>query len=400
MAPASKTIPYPCVECKSNCGRGKGDGGSLECHVCERWVHSKCANVSPEILKYIKENSSISFTCEDCKAGAEKLNKRVRAMNQRMEEIEKEVSSNRKDIEAVGNKVEDLSSISNKNTKDIKELPQSIEDSLLYELREREDRNGNLLFHNIAEANEDVRNGKARQEKDIKCLLEILDKIGVRLKVESVKFSRRIGEKKENCRPLLIGFCSLETSKEILEKAKNLPTTRYADIRIVPDLTKKQRGEEERMRREVLKRNSELDNDTAQNSEWKLVGPRGERRIRLVKKFFPRRNYNTQSSERNDRYQRTERRSIEYVSEGRRMQNRKRSRSKETPEKRKDDKRTKTNRDQTNRDTDEEDNVQKDGEPAEETCEHYDQASQSAMGEPLGRRNRTGGTTEGNSKSD
>ena len=82
------------------------------------------------------------------------------------------------------------------------------------------------------------------------------------------------------------------------------------------------------------------------------------------------------------------------------MQNRKRSRSKETPEKRKDDKRTKTNRDQTNRDTDEEDNVQKDGEPAEETCEHYDQASQSAMGEPLGRRNRTGGTTEGNSKSD
>ena len=99
MAPASKSIPYPCVECKSNCGRAKGEGGSLECHVCEceRWVHSKCANVSPEILKFIKENSSVSFTCEDCKAGAEKLNKRVRAMNQRMEEIEREVKSNHED---------------------------------------------------------------------------------------------------------------------------------------------------------------------------------------------------------------------------------------------------------------------------------------------------------------
>ena len=43
----------------------------------------------------------------------------------------------------------------------------TIEDSLLYELREREDRKGNLLFHNIAEANEDVRNGKARQEKEV-----------------------------------------------------------------------------------------------------------------------------------------------------------------------------------------------------------------------------------------
>jgi len=136
--------------------KSKRRGGNLECHVCERWVHSKCANVSPEILKFIKENSSISFTCEDCKAGAEKLNKRVRAMNQRMEEIEREVKSNREDIEAVGNKVEDLSNISNKNTKDIKELPQTIEDSLLYELREREDRKGNLLFHNIAEANEEM----------------------------------------------------------------------------------------------------------------------------------------------------------------------------------------------------------------------------------------------------
>ena len=141
-----KDIPYPCVEYKSNCGRGKNDGGSLEWHVCERWVHSKCANVSLEILKYIKENSSISLTCKFCKAGAEKLNKRVRAMNQRMEEIEKEVSSNLKNIEAVGNKVKDLSSICNKHTKDIKKLPQSIEYSILYELREREDRKGNIYF--------------------------------------------------------------------------------------------------------------------------------------------------------------------------------------------------------------------------------------------------------------
>ena len=126
---------------------------------------------------------------------------------------------------------------------------------------------------------------------------------------------------------------------------------------------------------------------------------RGERRIRLVKKFFPRRNHNTQSSERRDRFQRTERRSIEYVNEGRSTQNRKRSRSKESPEKHKEDKRTKTNRDQTNKDTDEEDNVQNDEEPAEDTREDYDQASKSAMGEPLERRSRSGETMEGSSQS-
>ena len=57
-------------------------------------------------------HSSISFTCEDCKAREKKLNKRVRALNQRTEEIEMEVASNHKDIVAVGNKVEDLKSIS------------------------------------------------------------------------------------------------------------------------------------------------------------------------------------------------------------------------------------------------------------------------------------------------
>jgi len=29
MAPASKSIPYPCVECKTNCGRAKGEGEIL-----------------------------------------------------------------------------------------------------------------------------------------------------------------------------------------------------------------------------------------------------------------------------------------------------------------------------------------------------------------------------------
>ena len=56
---------------------------------------------------------------------------------------------------------------------------------------------------------------------DIKCLLEIIIKIGVRLKEESVKFYKRIGEKKENYRPLIIGFCSLEKYvKKCLKKPR------------------------------------------------------------------------------------------------------------------------------------------------------------------------------------
>ena len=47
---------------------------------------------------------------------------------------------------------------------------------------------------------------------------------------------------------------------------------------MVPDLTKIQREHEKKMREDVAKLNSERNEEESKNFEWKLVGPRGERR--------------------------------------------------------------------------------------------------------------------------
>ena len=100
------------------------------------------------------------------------------------------------------------------------------------------------------------------------------------------------------------------------------------------------------MRREVLKRNSELDKDTARNFEWRLTRPRGYKKIRLVKKLYGREQNSDRGSQGRERVgQRERQRSVDRLPDIQRKESRKRSRSRETPEKRKEDKRSRTNRD-------------------------------------------------------
>ena len=55
----------------------------------------------------------------------------------------------------------------------------------------------------------------------------------------------------------------------------------FNEVGIVPDLTPRQRKEEQNMSEEVEKKNEEVlsDEDKAKNLRWLLVGPRGARRI-------------------------------------------------------------------------------------------------------------------------
>jgi hypothetical protein len=96
----------------------------------------------------------------------------------------------------------------------------------------------------------------------------------------AVKFCRRVGEKGEGPRPLVVGLRREWQKEDLLESAKNLRSTQYADVVIIPDLTKEQRQEEADMHSEATRRNGELtQEDRAKNLEWMVVGARGERRI-------------------------------------------------------------------------------------------------------------------------
>ena len=62
--------------------------------------------------------------------------------------------------------------------------------------------------------------------------------------------------------------------------SRNLEKTKYSDVNVPPDLTKKQREEEADLEREAKKRNGSLsENDKSKNLHWVVVGARGEKQL-------------------------------------------------------------------------------------------------------------------------
>ncbi len=147
--------------------------------------------------------------------------------------------------------------------------------------REREIRRLNLVLHRVDEPNQRIRDGRERMEADKKTCVKIFKAMKATVTCESIKFCRRIGEKGDDPRPLIIGLKTEEIKRNLLEKAKDLQKTEYKEVTIGPDMTLKQRQEEKKMREEVERKNKEelTQEDVAKNLVWLLVGPRGEKRI-------------------------------------------------------------------------------------------------------------------------
>jgi hypothetical protein len=149
------------------------------------------------------------------------------------------------------------------------------------EMRERETRRRNVIMHRVAEAGPQVKTIEERKAWDLKSCNNIFRALDMDFNGDSaVKFCRRVGEKGEGPRPLIVGLKREWQKEDLMEAAKNLRDTPFADVVIIPDLTKEQRREEAEMISEVEKRNSELSQeDKAKNLEWMVVGARGERRM-------------------------------------------------------------------------------------------------------------------------
>jgi hypothetical protein len=72
---------------------------------------------------------------------------------------------------------------------------------------------------------------------------------------DAIKFTKRIGERGEEPRPLLTGFYTEAEKVLVLKNAKKLDSTRYKNVNIAPDMTKKLREEEKELKTTAEERN-------------------------------------------------------------------------------------------------------------------------------------------------
>ena len=117
-------------------------------------------------------------------------------------------------------------------------------------------------------------------------LRNLFNEIGAVTSENDIAFAKRLGPRGESTRPLLIGFSNLNARESVLDNAKKLAGMDEArqQISIIRDLTPKQREEEENLRKEAVKKNAELSPEDSENWEFRVVGPRGKRRMVRAKK--------------------------------------------------------------------------------------------------------------------
>jgi hypothetical protein len=211
---------------------------------------------------------------------ANKVNRQLQASSKRQDEIEARVEEN-------GRKTENNSQEIVKLREELSRVRMALEsergersDMLSEELRDRELRKNNLVIHGLPEPNESSSYNRARIEQDRAECGNLLATMGIRMRQEALRFCRRVGERGQNPRPIIIGLRTEEEKRAILDRARQLRGTKYDNVAIVPDMTKMQRQAEDKLTREVESRNGQLTaEDREKNLKWLVVGKRGEKRL-------------------------------------------------------------------------------------------------------------------------
>ena len=121
-----------------------------------------------------------------------------------------------------------------------------------------------------------------RQDHDKKEMDKLFTVMDVNVSAnEDMEFCRRIGEKGQQARPLVVGFYTEWSRSVVLKNTKYLADSDHSHISIVPDLTQQQRKAERSLQAEAERRNEEelSNDDISKNLSWRVVGKRGQKRL-------------------------------------------------------------------------------------------------------------------------
>ena len=268
-----------CVGCKKKFTKSDY---CVICGMCNFWYHKTCAGISDDIYKcietYYKENSHTFWNCMPCSTYAKGITARMRELEGRIESVEKHQDEQDQELKTVNSKVDSTN-------KEVKKLAKKIEEAksganVLQELKERKNRRLNVILYGIGEAPGENPTLDEKRTWDKKSCQNVFNALKLKIESNTLRFIRRIGEKGEKPRPLLIGMENMEDKDRLLANAKYLRDTHLNRVGISPDLTPMELQEERDLAAEAEKRNKNLsEEDQAKNMKWLVVGQKGEKRL-------------------------------------------------------------------------------------------------------------------------
>lgn len=272
---------FPCLRCKKNVSK---NSKSVKCNSCQFWVHIECEGISNELYNFLahpeKYGGHVTWSCDSCQASSARIDQVVKAYAEKLRDVESRVEKTEKGMKELDRRVERIDEKVKERDDKVEKRIKNGEDKVFEELREREAKKANVVMYKVEEMRDERASGRERIDWDRGMCRKLFEVLETGLVDDDVKFCRRIGERGREPRPLVVGFYSEQDKVKLLRKAKKLDKTQYKEISICQDLTRKQREEEDELRREAEKRNEGLsEDDKAKNLRWAVVGARGEKRL-------------------------------------------------------------------------------------------------------------------------
>jgi hypothetical protein len=280
---------FPCLRCKKNVAK---NCKAVRCGTCNLWVHTECEKISDELYNILAHPEKygghlINWTCDCCKESSAKIDQVVKAYTERVKVVETRMDKQDSRMDRAESSMKDFAAelkelkdqLKNRDNNVDKKVKQA-EERLTEEMHEQNMKKNNVVMYRVQELPDERATGRERMEWDRKQCAEIFEAAGAGLDEDDIKFCRRVGERGNDPRPLVVGFHSEADKSRLLRKAKRLEHSRFKEVGIAQDLSKKQREAEANLAREAEKRNEELtDEDRAKNMKWAVVGARGEKRL-------------------------------------------------------------------------------------------------------------------------
>ena len=268
------------------CGKTLANTHCHQCTICGLWVHKACSGISDDFFKALEEqvkNTGMAFwACRPCTAYSQGITRKVRQVETRMEQLSVEIEEVKGGVKENTTEITKVADRVNKVEEKVAAATEKNNDLVFEELRERESRRLNLVLHGVRECSDPTATGKDRQQWDKNQCMDIFQVQGLEYDCEVIKFCRRVGAAAEGPRPMVIGFYTDMERSMVLRRADRLKDTDYSDVKIAPDLTKRQRKEERDLWQEQEDRNKMRTEDQIQkNLSWAVVGARGEKRLIL-----------------------------------------------------------------------------------------------------------------------
>ena len=275
-----KGVKHPCIRCKKKVGRN-----SVQCRSCKLWTHVACQNISKELMTILSNpgrfGGSITWSCDSCTASAARLELKMTALENRFQEVENRMTRTEGTVQGNSKRMEEMEQRQTRMEEYMRREKDRQRTERNEELRERESRRKNVIIYRMEEAGDWATTVAERKDWDVQTCDNIFKALKLTMDAHQViKFCRRVGEKGEEPRPLVVGFNREAQKEELMERARDLRSTNFAEIGVAHDLTQEQRKDEAEMSKEVDRKNEERTaDDKAKNLEWMVVGKKGEKRM-------------------------------------------------------------------------------------------------------------------------